>query len=64
LLPKFLKFKDLKERGIVTNRPTLIRWIADEGFPAGVKLGPNVRAWDETSILNWLADRPKANGGA
>jgi predicted DNA-binding transcriptional regulator AlpA len=60
LLPKFLKFKDPKERGVVTNWPTLLRWIADEGFPAGIKLGPNVRAWREDEIEAWLESRPQA----
>jgi hypothetical protein len=64
LLPKFLKFKDLKDRGIVTNWPTLLRWIADEGFPAGVKLGPNVRAWREDEVEAWLANRPSGKGRA
>jgi hypothetical protein len=36
-----LRYRDLKERGIVNNRVTLSRWIASEGFPAGVQLGPN-----------------------
>lgn len=52
-----LRFPDLKARGIVSNWPTLLRWIEREGFPAGVKLGPNTRAWTEAEIEAWLAAR-------
>jgi predicted DNA-binding transcriptional regulator AlpA len=54
----FLRFKDLKARGIVGNWPTLLRWIKDEGFPPGRYLAPNTRAWSEAEIEAWLAARP------
>ncbi len=47
---KILRFKDLKERGIVSNRVTLSRRIKDHGFPPGFLLGPNSRAWTEDEI--------------
>jgi predicted DNA-binding transcriptional regulator AlpA len=54
---KLLRFDDLKSRNIVKNWPTLLRWIEREGFPAGMSLGPNSRAWRETDIDAWLASR-------
>ncbi len=30
---KRLRYRDLKARGIVNNRPTLSNWIRNEGFP-------------------------------
>jgi predicted DNA-binding transcriptional regulator AlpA len=53
-----LRFSDLKRRGIVRNWPTLKLWIEREGFPPGIKLGPNSRAWPEDEIQAWLASRP------
>ncbi len=54
---KLIRFKQLKERGVVTNRVTLGRWIRDQGFPPGFLLGPNSRAWTEDSVDAWLAAR-------
>jgi predicted DNA-binding transcriptional regulator AlpA len=52
-----LRFRDLKDRRIVTNHVTLGRWIKREGFPPGHKLGPNTRAWREADVEAWLASR-------
>jgi predicted DNA-binding transcriptional regulator AlpA len=52
-----LRFRDLKERGIVSNHVTLTRWIEREGFPPGLLLGPNTRAWREAEVEAWLASR-------
>jgi len=52
-----LRFCDLKARGIVGNWVTLKRWIEREGFPPGVKLGPNTRAWPESEIDEWVVGR-------
>jgi predicted DNA-binding transcriptional regulator AlpA len=58
---KRLRFRDLKARGIVNNRPTLRNWIRDRGFPPGQLTGPNTRTWDEDTEINpWLASRPTA----
>ena len=54
---KYLRFSDLVERGIVRNRVTLGRWIKLHGFPAGIKLGPNSRAWPADQVDAWLAAR-------
>jgi predicted DNA-binding transcriptional regulator AlpA len=60
LVTKYLRFRDLKERGIVNNRPTLSRWIENEGFPPGRRLGPNTRVWEEREIEEYVASRPAA----
>jgi hypothetical protein len=65
--PILLRFSDLKARGVVNNWPTLLAWIAAEGFPPGRKLGPNTRVWTDAEIANWIAERPSAaqsNGAA
>ena len=56
-----LRFRDLKDRRIVTNHVTLGRWIAREGFPPGFMLGPNTRVWREDDIDAWLNSRPTDN---
>lgn len=55
---RLLRFRDLKDRGIVGNHVTLKRWIEHEGFPPGLLLGPNTRAWREADVEAWLASRP------
>ena len=50
---KYLRFRDLVERQIVGNRVTLGRWIKLHGFPPGVKIGPNSRAWTDEEIVAW-----------
>jgi hypothetical protein len=52
-----LRFADLRARGVVTNWVTLRRWIEREGFPPGIKLASNTRAWTEDSVEEWLASR-------
>ena len=55
---RYLRFKDLQTAGIVNNRVTLSHWIKQAGFPKGVLLGPNTRAWTEHEIKQWLKSRP------
>lgn len=56
-----LRFRDLKDRGIVKNRATLKNWQKTQGFPLGQLTGPNTRTWDnETEIDPWLRSRPTA----
>jgi predicted DNA-binding transcriptional regulator AlpA len=52
-----IRFRDLKERRIVENWPTLLRWIKREGFPAGIRLGPNARAFPRHEVEAWLESR-------
>ncbi len=54
---KYLRYPDLVERQIVNNRTTLARWIKDHGFPPGVLLGPNSRAWPDDQVESWLEAR-------
>ena len=54
---KLLRFKDLRDLGIVNNRVTLARWIEHEGFPPGRLLGPNSRAYPSDDVDTWLTDR-------
>jgi predicted DNA-binding transcriptional regulator AlpA len=58
---RFLRFAELKERGIVTNWVTLGNWMAKGGFPPGRKLGPNTTVWTEQEIQQWVDSRPLAN---
>ncbi len=60
---QLLRFKDLRQRKVVDNRPTLARWIEREGFPPGRMLGPNTRVWTEAEIEEWIASRPVAADG-
>lgn len=55
----YLRFSDLKARGIVTDRMTLRRRILNEAFPKAVQLGPNSVAWAEDEVSAWLESRPK-----
>jgi predicted DNA-binding transcriptional regulator AlpA len=58
-MARLLRYPDLKARGIVNNRMTLRRWIAEQSFPPGVQLGPNTVAWPENEVESWLASRER-----
>lgn len=58
-LPTFLRFKDLKARGIVQSWPQLGRLIRDQNFPLGTMLGVNTRAWTEDEVAAWIGSRPQ-----
>jgi prophage regulatory protein len=45
---------------IPVSRATLYRWIADDLFPRPRQLGPNVVAWPEESVQEFLNSRPEA----
>jgi hypothetical protein len=62
----FVRFHDLKARGIVSNWPSLLRWIEREGFPPGFRLGSTVRAWRQSDVDAWIASRviPSSGGEA
>ena len=59
-LPVYVRYRDLVEANIVRNWPQLLRLIAIEGFPRGVLLSPNARAWGIGEVRDWLASRPQA----
>jgi predicted DNA-binding transcriptional regulator AlpA len=58
VLPVYVRFRDINAAGIAKNWPTLTRLIEEEGFPPGVMLSPNIRAWKLDNITAWLATRP------
>ena len=55
----FVNYKFLVAEGIIPNRTTLARSIAQFGFPKPVELGQNRLAWDFDEIQVWLASRPR-----
>jgi hypothetical protein len=57
----WLRFHDLKARGIVANRVTLKSWIEKYGFPAGTRLGPNTIGWRDDVVAEWERSRPTSN---
>jgi len=57
---KLLRFPDLVAKGVVHSRMTLKRLIDLQGFPPGVLITPNARAWGEDEINAWIASRPAA----
>jgi len=59
-LPVYCRFADLTAAGIATNWPHLLRLIDNEGFPTGIMLSRNIRAWSVDEVKRWLAERPKA----
>jgi len=59
-LPVYCRFRDLRAVGIATNWPQLLRMIDLEGFPEGIWLSSNIRAWDIALVRRWLASRPTA----
>ena len=59
MLSRRLRYRDLKERGIVstTEQPSITK-NRDRGFPPGQLTGPNSRTWGEDEIEGYLASRP------
>jgi hypothetical protein len=57
-LPTYVRYHDLRAAGIVSNWPQLYNLVDDYGFPEGVMLSPNTRAWRVEDIEHWLASRP------
>jgi Prophage CP4-57 regulatory protein (AlpA) len=57
-LPTHVCFHDLRVAGIVSNWPQLYNFIDDYGFPQGVMLSPNCRAWNAEEVRAWLDARP------
>ncbi len=58
---KLLRYRDLVDRGIVSNRMTLHRWIVGNDFPKPIKIGPNSIAWRVDDVESWLAERARAS---
>ena len=53
----YLRFADLKARGVVRNWTTLARLVREQGFPAGTRVGAQTRAWEEGEVAAWLEAR-------
>ena len=60
-LSAYLRFPDLVEANIVRNWTQLQRLIEFEGFPQGIRLSANARAWAIGEVQAWLASRPPAS---
>jgi predicted DNA-binding transcriptional regulator AlpA len=57
---KLIRYTDLVAKGVVNSRMTLKRLIDSQGFPPGVLITPNSRAWREEEVDAWIAARPAA----
>jgi hypothetical protein len=57
-VPKFLRFCDLQDRGIIQSHAGLRHLQLHENFPLGRLLGPSTRVWSAIEINAWLASRP------
>jgi predicted DNA-binding transcriptional regulator AlpA len=57
---RILRFPDLVARGLFQSRMTLKRAIDGQGFPPGILITPNSRAWYESEVEAWIASRPVA----
>jgi predicted DNA-binding transcriptional regulator AlpA len=64
MVTRLLRFRDLKERGIVPSWTMLRIRIDQHGFPPGRMIGPNTRAWTEEEIDVWVKSRPAAGAPA
>jgi predicted DNA-binding transcriptional regulator AlpA len=62
-MTKWLRYNDLVAMGIVNSRATLMRLIKSQGFPPGVMITPNARAWEDTKVNAWAAFRPTERKG-
>jgi predicted DNA-binding transcriptional regulator AlpA len=61
---KLLNYTDLVAMGVVRSRMTLWRMIQGQGFPPGILISANRRAWLEEDVRNWLASRPVTKASA
>ena len=59
-LPVYVRFVDLKANGIVGNWSILQRLIDEHGFPPGIMIAKNTRAWPLDAVMLWLEARPVA----
>jgi predicted DNA-binding transcriptional regulator AlpA len=55
------RFRDLKAKGVVTDRATLRRWMKslDDPFPSPIVLSANSIAWRASEVREWLDNRPR-----
>src|ERR1700722_12042096 len=55
---KLLRFRDLKERGIVSSWAQLRNLTERSEFPRGRMISSNCRCWTEVEIGAWFETRP------
>jgi predicted DNA-binding transcriptional regulator AlpA len=56
----YVDYHWLVRQGVFNSRMTLWRAIRDHGFPPGILITPNRRAWTEDEVDTWIASRPTA----
>jgi predicted DNA-binding transcriptional regulator AlpA len=59
-LPVFVRYQHLEAAGIASSWQALSRLIDNDGFPEGIMLGRNTRAWQLDEVEAWIANRPTA----
>jgi prophage regulatory protein len=59
---KFLRYADLKSKGVTFTRVHLNRLEAAGQFPRKVPLGANTVAWIEAEVDDWIAERIARRG--
>jgi hypothetical protein len=57
-VPKLLRFRDLRDRGIADSPQALRHLQLHEGFPLGRLLGPATRVFTADEVNAWLSARP------
>jgi predicted DNA-binding transcriptional regulator AlpA len=57
-IDELLRFKDLRRLGVVSSWPQLRYMQENYGFPTGLLLGANSRAWRASEVTQWLGSRP------
>jgi predicted DNA-binding transcriptional regulator AlpA len=60
---RFLRFKEMQERGIFNDRVAARRAVQN-GFLAPYELAPNTLAWAEDEVDEYLANRPQRLPGS
>ena len=54
-----VRYRYLKERGIVNDRMALARAIDKYDFPKPIALGENTLTWQLSEVESWLKSRPQ-----
>jgi predicted DNA-binding transcriptional regulator AlpA len=57
-IDELLRFKDLQRLNVAKSWPQLRHMQKRYGFPAGILLGSNTRAWHAQKVKEWLEARP------
>jgi predicted DNA-binding transcriptional regulator AlpA len=57
-IDELLRFKDLQRLNVVKSWPQLRYMQRHYGFPEGILLGENTRAWTSSKVQEWLEARP------